>query len=504
MTTRPGRRLAPVLMPLLILAHVGVLGLVPGGTAPAHGQGSPLTVATDRVMHLVAGGRLLEATDAVVSAFDTLPPADREPWFAFAARTCISLGSIACGAAVLNQPMVTGFAPDRSDPQTGGSLILLSSWVDAVTGNDDGARRLADSGIPASLATPLSHPLLFAELALLAGQQARRASNFALSRGYLDRALAATLSLQTAPYEARGLVLRIVRQHVANYDAERALRLFAAAGALFEAIPRASLQYAEFLGLRAELHGYRGDLVAASADLVSLLGQLRGLQLAPGAREAMRADAYSQLIALESVRGHHDLAEGFLRLHPLAHRRADIRARGRFAGAPEFWFAVTEEFVHGDGARVGSDGWRTLLEQPVDWATNDDDREQAEAFARAAASLNRLRRGDGGAGAGLLDAAHRRLATLHRLHRQSVYASPLPSWPDRLLMEVAATATVGSRNPDLGLLLGIHLVLSRTLQSRADDTLAALARYSTEDGRRAEQGLYTTDLQRIDWETAAL
>lgn len=496
MRPRPALRLGVALAVLL--------GLVVSRGPPAHGQDAPLAAATDRVARAIDQGRLLDATEALVAGFATLPEAQLEPWFAFAARTCVSVGSTACGVAVLDQPFVLGFAPDRIYPQTAAALILLTAWVGAVTGNENSARRLADSGIPTGLATPLSDPVLFAELSLLAAQYARRANKFAMSRGYLDRALAATLSLQAERREATGLVLRIVRQHIANYDAERALRLFTAAEALFAPLPRTSLHYAEFLTLRAELQGYRGDLAAASNDLGALVLLLHDLQIQAGVREGLRAEAYTQMIALQALRGHHDLAAGLLRRHPLASRRAEIGQRGRFTSATEFWFAVMEELILGDGAALDGPGWRGLLEQPVEWATSDDERAHAEAYARTAASLNRLRRGDPAARAGLLDAARHRLATLHRLQRQSVFASPLPSWPDRLLLQIAATATLATARPDLDLLLGVHLVQSRSLQSRADDTLAALARYRTEAGRRAVQGLYTTDLQRMDWETAQL
>jgi len=492
----PARRL------LVVVALLA--GLVLARAPPAAGQDEPLATATGGVAQMLAAGRTLDVTAALVSGFATLPPAEHESWFFFAAMTCLSLESTDCAAAVLGLPLVLEFTPERVYPQTAGALILLTAWSGAVIGEDRDARRLAETGIPKALATPLSRPVLYAEFALLAAQQARRANNFALSRSYLDRALATTLSFQDERHAATGLVLRIIRQHVANYDAERALRLFVAAETLFETVPRASLQYVQLLRLRAELNGYRGDPRAASQDLLRLVDRLDDLQLEPGVRETMRADAYSQLIVLETLAGERDVARAFLLLHPLAERRAGIHARGRFADATEFWFAVTEEFILGDGARLGTDGWRALLEQPIDWTTHDDDREQAEAFARLAASVNRLRRGEPGARASLLEAAHRRLATLQRLHRQSVFASPLPSWPDRLLLEIAATATIAAPSPDLGLLLGVHVVLARSLHSRSDDTLAALARYRTDAGRRAVQGLYVTDLQRIDWETAAL
>lgn len=492
--------------PGLVLAAAVALAVlvVLARPRPASGQDEALASATGQVMQLLAEGRTLEATRAVVDGFRTLPPAEQEAWFFFAARTCLSLASTFCARGVLGQPLLREFTPERIYPQTAGALVLLVAWVKAMHGDDHDARRLAENGIPKAMATPLSNPVLFAEFAVLAAQQARRANNFALSRGYLDQALAATLSLQDERYDAVALLLRIIRQHIANFDAERALRLFAAAEPLFEAVPRASLLHADMLALRAELHGYRDDLESAGTDLVAVVERLRDLQLDPDIRDPWRADAYSQLVAIEMLQGRRDLADGFLRLHPLAPRRAEIQARGRFADATEFWFAVMEEFVNGNAVQAGGDGWRALLEKPVDWARHDDDREQAEAYARTAASLNRLRRGDASARATLLEAAHQRLATLHRLQRQSVFASPLPSWPDRLLLKIAATATLNGSRPDLGLLLGIHLVQSRTLQSRADDTLAALARYHTEAGRRAVQGLYTTDLQRMDWETEAL
>ena len=235
-----------------------------------------------------------------------------------------------------------------------------------------------------------------------------------------------------------------------------------------------------------------------------MLRLLQSLQLSPADRDVRRAEVYTQLVALEAVRGNDDLAAELLRLHPLATRRDEIRARGRFASGHEFWFAVMEEVVGGEGTPLDTPGWRPLLERPVDWIRHPDDVENADAYARGAVSLNRLRRGDTAARTDLLNAAYLRLASLHRLSRQSVFAAPLPSWTDRLLFEIAAAATLSTARPDLGLLLAAHQVMARTLESRADDTLAALARQRTDPGRRAVQGLYTTDMQRIDWEMAAL
>ena len=492
----PGKRL------LATLAFI--LGLVVTLPHPAAGQDDPVAAAAGGITRQIDDGRILDALAALRSTFEMLPPPHREAWFNFAARTCVSLGSASCAADVLNQPAVLAFEATRIDPQTAASMILLHAWATAMNGDESGAQKIVDKGIPPALATPLSSPVLFAELALLAAQRARRVSNFALSRSYLDTALATTLSFQSERHDARGLVLRIIRQHVANYDAERALRLFAAAGPLFDSLPSGSVQYLDFLDLRAELHGYRGDLVAASLDLTAMLHLLDQLQIDGGARQSLRASTSTQLIALEALGGHDDLAAMLLRLHPLAGRRDEIRARGRFANATEFWFAIMEEFIAGDGARMGIPDWRPLLERPVDWTRSVDELEHAEAYARAAVSLNRLRRGDGAAKLDLVNAAYLRLATLHRLHRLSVFASPLPSWLDRLLFESAVAATLSTATPDLSLVVGAHLVLSRSLQSRADDTLAALARQRTEPGRRAVQGLYTTDLQRIDWETGQL
>lgn len=496
MTPRPGKRL------LAWLAFI--LGLVLASPPPAAGDDNPVAAASGTIMRQIDEGRILDALKGLRATFDALPPSHIEAWFVFAARTCVSLGSASCAAEVLAQPSVLAFEAGRLYPQTAASLILLHAWATAMNGDESGAQKILDKGIPPALATPLSSPVLFAELALLAAQRARRASNFALSRGYLDTALATTLSFQFERYDAGGLVLRIIRQHLANYDAERALRLFVAAGPLFESLPPGSVQYLDFLDLRAELHGYRRDFAAASIDLNAMLHLLDQLQIDGAARQSLRASTLTQLIALEALGGHDDRAARLLRLHPLAGRRDEILARGRFANATEFWFAVMEEFIAGDGTRIGMPDWRPLLERPIDWTRGVDELEHAEAYARAAVSLNRLRRGDGAAKAGLVNAGFLRLATLHRLHRLSVFASPLPSWLDRLLLESAVSATLSTATPDLGLLVGTHLVLSRSLQSRADDTLAALARQRTEPGRRAVQGLHTTDLQRIDWETAQL
>ena len=224
MTPRPAGWLA-------VLAIL-VLGLLLAAPRPARSDDDPVAAAADRVRRLVVEGRNLDALQATVATFDALPAELHEAWFFVAARTCILIGSTRCAHAVLHQPSVLAFRPDRLYPQTAGSVILLLAWMTARQGDDGEAQKILDNGIPPSLATPLSNPVLYAELALLAAHRARRISNFGLSRRYLDGALAAVLSLQAEADDARSLVLRIIRQHLANYDAERALRLFVAAARL--------------------------------------------------------------------------------------------------------------------------------------------------------------------------------------------------------------------------------------------------------------------------------
>ena len=204
---------------------------------------------------------------------------------------------------------------------------------------------MLDEGFPIKLVNAVNNPLLFAELQLLAARRSRLVFDFEASRDHLDKALASVLSMTYERFDAARLLVRIAGQLLENYDAERALRLVAAAEPLLLTIPPDSFLAYELLQLRATLVGYRKDLGQASKDLRQALAKLERLQLAPPRKSFLKSMAYNELLGAEVLRGDRDAARDLLQSHPLQASRDAILKRGYFADASEFNFAVADEFA---------------------------------------------------------------------------------------------------------------------------------------------------------------
>ena len=133
----------------------------------------------------------------------------------------------------------------------------------------------------------------------------------------MDKALASALVLRSERFDAPRLLVRIAGQLLDNYDAERALRLVAAAEPVLQTIPPDSLLNFDFLQLRATLNGYRKDFAAASRDLRLALSLLDRLQLKPDRAAYLKAATYNYLLGTEALRGDRAAVSDLLRSHPL-------------------------------------------------------------------------------------------------------------------------------------------------------------------------------------------
>jgi hypothetical protein len=211
--------------------------------------------------------------------------------------------------------------------------------------------------------------------------------------------------------------------------------------------------------------------------------------------------AYNELLGIELLRDDRDAARALLQSHPLAAARGAIVARGRFASENEFYFGVAEEFARamlGDSAPTG---WGALLTRPQDWTRDRERLGAAAAFGQAAAALARMRAGDKVEGWRLMvEAGRMRLASLQEAYAGSVYASPMPWWTDRLLIENALSATFATGTPDAGFVVRARAVLGRSIETRPDDALALAAVQPSEERRRWAQNFTTIRYQQLDWE----
>ena len=326
---------------------VACLAALPTPTTAQPAAHPSLVADVDRVGALIRDGRNLDAVDLAKQIAAAAPPSERQFIYQWAGWICRITLDLDCTqdilaiasphfGALLNTP-----GTDRSTVSH--NVLLIATYLVAI-GDYQTAAKFLD-GI-ADRASVVQDPLLLAELQLVAAQRARRVSDFETSRNQLDKALVATFSLVgPSRFDAPRLLVRIIGQLVENYDTEHALELLAASDSLLQTIPPETFLFVEFLLLRAELMAYGRDYAGAADVLQLALSKLDRLQLRPGHKLAMQVSAHNNLLGLEILRGRPDTARDLLKAHPLMAAKAEILARGYFADANEFNFALIEEYV---------------------------------------------------------------------------------------------------------------------------------------------------------------
>lgn len=479
-----------------------LLGLLAGMPMHVSAQ-APLSTTIERIRQLVADGRISNAVTEMTAAFDAVPPAHQPLFFEFSARVCIALSDVDCAVNLLSHHDVRDPNFAKANPAAIGYRILLASWIKLATGTYRPEDRVTSIGFPAII-SPLTDSVLFAEMHLLAAQQSRLSFDFQASRDHVDKALASVLSMQAERFDAPRLIVRIAGQLLDNYDVERALRLVVAAEPILRTIRRDSFQHFELLQLNAMLHGYRRDFAGASRDLRLALSLLDRFQLKPERKAFLKSATYNDLLGAEAMRSDHAAVQELLQSHPLMAAKPAILQRGHFASDSEFNFALAEEFARSALQDQSETGWGELLKATPRWTTDPERIEQIQAFGQAAIGLQLVRTGNPDARRAFVEAARKRLATLQRRQQQSVYASPLPYWTDRLLLEFGLVVALSDPAPDYGFVLGAHVILDRSLETNLDDTLANQASQVSDERRRVVQSLATIGHQRAAWEKAQL
>ncbi|MBV8188594.1 MAG: CHAT domain-containing protein, partial [Alphaproteobacteria bacterium] len=450
---------------------------------------------------LAATGRDVTAVDVALKAI-AAAPADRwQADFRAAALLCVTVMDAECAHDLLaiSLPVFTAMPKERAEQAVmGGYLLMLHGLQQQLTG---GQAELFGPAFPNPSVNPIRDPVLFAELHLLAARQARERSDFAASRDHLDKSLIATLALENDRVNALRLLVRIATGLLDDFEVERAVRLFAAATPLFSYIPPQSLLAYEYDQLVGRLAGYRKAFDLVATTLHHSLDLLQTLELRPALQRELVAAAYTEFVPVELLGGRPDAARALLQSHPLANAREAIVARGSFASDNEFWFAVASEFVYAASNDAAAPGWGDLLTQLPAWTSDRQRRAEIGAFGEAAAGLQRLRIGDKPEARRLLvDAGRKRVAALREAYAHSVWASPMPSWTDRLLLEVALAATFETGAPDYAFVVSAQAVLNRAVETKPSDVLAFEAVQPNEEHRRWAQSLATVRYQQLDWE----
>jgi CHAT domain len=490
----PGRRIAG----LVVLA-----ALVSSIYTPAVGREIQDFSPSD-IIQLLNAGRNIDAV-RLARKFVDAPITERQSAFRFAAQVCVTAMDVECARDVANAmlPYLESLPASELQQSTRGYAVLLVSFVDVMTGNYHA--KISGSGFPNHLVNAASNPVLFAELHLLAARQARLVFDFETSRDNLDKALTITLSLEYERFDAPRLLVRIAAQLLENYEAERAARLVFAALPILNTIPRDSFLGYEFLQVLNRLGGYRKGFEALSEGLHATLSTLDQLQLTPALKSLLKSAAHTDLLGVEVLRGNHDAARKLLQSHPLMSVKPAILARGYFADANEFSFALAEEFTRLILQDPTETGWGDLMKVSPRWTTDPERIQEVQAFGQAAVGLRLLRAGkQDEARREFVEAGKKRVSALQDRYRKSTYASPLPYWTDLLLLEFALSATLSDATPDYELILQAHVVGNRSIETSPDDALTIQAVQPSDERRRIAQSSYTIQYQQIDWERAQL
>ncbi len=485
----------------------GLAAAMPTPTTAQQAADQRLLADTDRISELIRDGRNIDAVDLTKQVAATAPPSERQFIYQWAAWICRITLDTDCARDILaiSLPHLDALlkTPGTDRSSVSHNLLLMASYqVD--TGHYAAVADLLTADSIANAAPIVQYPLLFAELHLLAARGTRRVSNFEASRDHLDKALIATFSLVgPSRFDAPRLLVRIIGQLTENYDAERALRLLAAADPLLKTIPSNSYLWLEYLQLRANLMAYDGNYADAAKVLQLALPALDRQQLRPERKLTLQADLYNDLLGLEALNGHHDAVRDLLHAHPLAAAKSAILARGYFASRNEFDFAFVEELVRLNLGDRTNTGWGSLMTKPPRWAKDPWEILDVQAFGQAAMGLQYAKAGRiDRARRELVSAAKQRLGTLREQYRKSTYAAPLPRWADLVLAQYAIEATLLQAAPDYDLVVQASVLLGRTTATSADDALTSQAVQSSDHDRRTAQSLQTIRYQRAAWESA--
>ncbi|GEP58289.1 CHAT domain-containing protein [Reyranella soli] len=470
----------------------------------ASAQGEKLPTTQRNIIPDVLAGRNVDAVEKVKRALESAPPSNRQDFFQLAIRTCIALDDLECATYLGNRDFLATLTPSSMRPSTAGHAFLLWSYIQMATGNHQATEHKFERDFPIELANPLVSPVLFADLQLLAARRSRLVLDFESSRDHVEKALAATLSLVDEGFDAARLIVRISNQLLENYDVERALRLVAAATPLLVKIPPDSFLAYEFGQLTVTLLRYRKDFVGAADGLRHVLSALDRLQLKPELKTYLMAYTYNELLASEVLRGDLPAARDLLQSHPLMTGKPGIIARGYFANAIEFNFALAEELVRLALQDTSDTGWGDLMTMAPRWTADVERIQDIRVFGQAAVGLRLLRMGRrDDALRHFVEAGKARLAVLMDHYQRSTYSAPLPHWADQLLLEFAVAATVSpGQSPDHDLLLQANIVLSRSLETSPDDVLTSQAVQDSDDKKRIVQSLRTIGYQQAAWEKA--
>ncbi|MFO1079286.1 MAG: CHAT domain-containing protein [Reyranellaceae bacterium] len=480
-----------------VLSAVLLVGLLLPGTMAARAQDESLATA----WRLAYAGRNVSAATMAVGAAAAAPAAERQQRLREGADLCVALDDIECAAELVRRTRAG--LPAELEPATVATLVLLQSFLQVRSGDRSNAPSLGPAIADASV-NPHRQPVLFADLHLLAAEQARRRGDRPAAAEHLDQSLAIALSLTTGRFTAARLIVRIAAELLAADESLRAVRLVTAATPLLDTIPPDSALLLELLEVQATLASQRRalDLVATLVDHGERL--LTRLELRPATRRRRQVTLANDRLSIALMRGETARAAALIQAHPVTAQRADILARGRFAEPAELDLAVAAELAATLSAGATDPGWSPLLRQAAEDATGSA---IARAYALGAFGLAQRRAGAVPQGrAALLEAGRRRLEARRdedRDGRRGPFAVAVLAAPDRLLLEFAVVAAAETVPPDLDLIVRAQRALAQAVETMPDEALLWVSGQAAGAARQAARRLAGLHLEQHDRERAA-
>ena len=224
----------------------------------------------------------------------------------------------ACRLSSLSDSLIKSLRSDEIKEGTYASSLLLWSFIQTLSGNNNAIRTAVGWTFPNGVTNPLSDPVVFADLHLFAARWALNDGNLEAARDNVDKAIASTLSLTFEHYDAPRLIVRSALLLLESYDTERALRLLVQAEPLLLRIPENSLLGCEYLEVRGLLLATIGDFNSAARDFQAAIEKLERQQARTRTKSFFMAALYNDLLGVQAIRGDVEAIKRLLQTHPLA------------------------------------------------------------------------------------------------------------------------------------------------------------------------------------------
>lgn len=401
------------------------------------------------------------------------------------------------------QAMLPPIAADRRFVGMYPEIVLYELKANIWHQNDDYVRDTLKRGGASSIAKLATDPATYAEVQLaLHTYHVRKNDLVAAEQSLSGAILGLLLSNPEAPHTVSKILIRAIGALINAHDPVGAFQLFQVAGRLIDStVGRESPLYAEHSANLSRLFAFT-SLNGTTASLLTQSIELFGpLQINDEVKAYETGAANSLGSAALVLDGKLDKAKALHAAHPMQKQRDAIVARGQFATATEFYFAVSDIFLESLDAKPDQ-RWRPLFEKEVPWNLDSLQLGNLNSYRSFSLGLLAMGRGERQAGQRLLfAAAKQRIDNFEDVMRANFEGFQLPSAVDRILVATGLTAASGMGGDEaFNLMLRGGEFLGRTLRDTLGD-VAVLLGSQADDGARKDAHSYIHLLrQKREWE----